>query len=163
MDFDGSNAYLAGMIGMVVLVALVLWLVPMIFFCITQQNTLKAVRPQNRMMPPGQVWLQLIPVFNLVWAFIVVNKIADSLARDLNSQEFSFDAPQGTGPAGGEKPTYSIGMAYCICAVCSIIPVLGTFIGLGALVCWIIYWVKLAEYKNMLLSRQYDAQRSASY
>jgi hypothetical protein len=34
----------------------------------------------------------------------------------------------------------------CILACCSIIPFLGVLCSLGALVCWILYWVKIAGY-----------------
>ena len=51
-------------------------LVPYIFFLVAQQNTLRVVDVQHRTMLPEQVWLQLIPVFGLVWQFIVVKNIA---------------------------------------------------------------------------------------
>ena len=44
-------------------------LVPAILFLLTQQNTLKTVRVENRMLPSGLVWLQLIPLFGQVWQF----------------------------------------------------------------------------------------------
>jgi len=51
------------------------------YFLITQQNTLKAIQQQNRLMRPGEVWLQLIPLFGIVWQFIVVTRISDSIRR----------------------------------------------------------------------------------
>jgi hypothetical protein len=57
----------------VVVLCLVLgYLVALILFLIAQQNTLEAIQPQNRKMQPGEMWLQLIPLFNLIWQFIVV-------------------------------------------------------------------------------------------
>jgi len=40
-----------------------LMIIPAIFFYLTLQNTLKIVSLYNRTMPPGQVWLLLIPLF----------------------------------------------------------------------------------------------------
>jgi len=65
---------------------LLLFIVPAILFVLTQQNTLKAIRPENRLLSPGLVWLQFIPVFGQVWQFIVVGRIAGSAVR----QRLSF-------------------------------------------------------------------------
>lgn len=136
-----------------------IFIVPAIFFLITQQNTLKAIQVQNRTISPGQVWLQLIPLFGVVWQFIVVSRIADSIQKELAADHsFSFEQPQAA-PVydSGPKPTYSIGLAYCILFCCSIIPLLGTLASLAGLVCWIIYWVKLSEYKSKLQLKSYAA------
>ena len=124
-----------------VLVVVVLALAAFIFFLITLQNALKAVRPENRKMRPGQVWLLLIPLFSLVWQFMVVDRVADSLANEYRSR--------GITP-GEQRPGYSVGLAFCILGICSFIPLIGTLASLGSIVCWIIYWVKIANYKNAL-------------
>ena len=58
---------------------LALFLIPAIFFLLTLQNTLKAISEENRKMPPANVWLMFIPLFNIVWQFIMVDRIAHSL------------------------------------------------------------------------------------
>ncbi|SRR5215203_1959020 len=75
-----------------------LFLIPAIFFLLTQQNTLKAIQPHNRAMSPGQVWLQLIPIFGMIWQFFVVSKISDSLRRELAARNttFSFEESSNT-------------------------------------------------------------------
>jgi len=124
-------------------------LIPFILFLITQQNILKSIPPQHRSMSPGQVWLQLIPLFNIVWQFIVVSRIANSIGKELASENsFSFERDYAKTDANGSKPTKGIGMAYCILGCFSIIPFIGIITGLAAFVCWIIYWIKLASYKN---------------
>lgn len=124
-------------------VGVLIGLLPMIFFLLTLQNTLKAVSPERRRMPPGQVWLVFIPLFGIVWIFIIVNRIADSLADEFISRNMQV---------AEARPGYGIGMAYCVLSVCSVIPFLGAFASLAALVCWIIYWVKIAGYKKQLES-----------
>jgi len=62
-----------------IVIAFVIFLIPTILFLLTLQNTLKRVCKKNRMIEPGQVWLNLIPLFNIVWQFIMINRIADSL------------------------------------------------------------------------------------
>lgn len=121
------------------LVILGIALIPMIFFLLTLQNTLKAVSPQNRKMPPGQVWLLLIPLFNYVWNFIVVSRISESIELECKSRNLSSPP----------KPTYNIGIAYAILVCCGFIPVINIFSGIAALICWIIYWVKVNEFKTI--------------
>jgi len=69
---------------LMLIVAFVLFLVPMIFFLLAQQNILRAVSAHNRKMQPGEVWLQLIPLFGLVWKFIVVTRISQSIRSEIN-------------------------------------------------------------------------------
>ena len=126
---------------MVLLIAAVIGIVINIFYLLTLNNTLKLVKAGNRQMEPGQVWLILIPFFGLVWQFIVVQKIADSLKAEFADRNISV---------GDERPGYNIGLAYCILFCCSIVPVLGGLASIGGLVCWIIYWVKINEFKARL-------------
>jgi hypothetical protein len=131
-----------------ILIILVIALLPQIFYLLTLQNTLLKVSPSNRKMVPGQVWLTLIPLFGMVWQFIVVTRMADSLQAEF--RERGITVPE-------EKPGYSLGIAYCVLYCCSIIPILGGLASLGGLVVWIIYWVKINEYKNLIGSRN-DSQ-----
>jgi hypothetical protein len=148
----------------ILLIALLIGLIPLIFFLITQQNTLKLIQPQNRMMQPGEVWLQLIPLFNLVWHFVVVTKISESIRRELASENtFSFEQqsnPYANNSYGQTKPTYGIGIAYCILYCCSIL--IGALTGIACLICWIIYWVQLADYKNKIQAKIYSRDYSQS-
>jgi hypothetical protein len=128
-------------------------LIPAIFFLITQQNLLKAISPENRSMSPGEVWLQLIPLFNLVWQFFVVIRISDSIKKELEYRH--LNSFLGIGDPEiinelGKRPAYDIGIAYCILVCCCMVPCISTFAGLAALVCWIVYWVRLADYKRKL-------------
>ena len=131
---------------------LALFLLPGIFFLLTLQNTLKSISEENRKMPPSNVWLMLIPVFNLVWQFIMVDKIAQSIGAECARLNIPVKDP---------KPTYNIGLVWNICIFLSIIPILG---GLAALITFILYWVKVAEFKKLILANQnnfmLDAERN---
>lgn len=163
------DAFQAGYIMGILLFVLLLLLIPGIFFLLTQQNTLKAIRRENRTMSPGEVWLQLIPLFNIVWCFIVVNRIAESIRRELmTSESFSFEQnqPQFSGYSSAEKPTQQIGIAMCVLNCTSAIPFIGFFSGIAAFVCWIIYWVKLSEYKSQIQNKNYmhlDSIQQSNY
>jgi hypothetical protein len=128
--------FIAGIAGTILLVGLL----PTIFFLVSLQKALGRCQPHNRLMQPGLVWLMLIPVFNLAWQFFVVVNIAGSLEKEFTER----------GMATEPEPGKPVGFAMCILNLCSLIPYLGVLAGIGAFVCWIIYWVKVAEYSQKL-------------
>src|ERR1700730_6662779 len=67
--------------GMQVLLFLA-FLIPAIFFLLTEHVTMKRIRPENRKMSPGLVWLQLIPLLGQIWQFFVVVNIAGSIKKE---------------------------------------------------------------------------------
>ncbi len=136
-----EEAALVSIIVIAVIVGIAIGLIPVIFYLLTLQKTLNEVSVQNQKIPPGQVWLILIPLFGLVWSFIVVNRVADSLKAEFATRGIQVDE---------DRPGYNIGLTYCILYCCSIVPFLGGLAALGGIVCWIIYWVKIAGYKTQL-------------
>jgi hypothetical protein len=99
--------------------------------------------PSSRTMQPGMVWLSLIPFFNLVWAFIVVTAIGDSLGNEFRLRNIPVDDP---------KPGKSIGIAVAVCGACCIIPFVNILAIPAKLILWIVYWVKIAGYSRQLES-----------
>ena len=131
-------------------------LVPYILFLLTLQRTLQIISPENRRMPPGNVWLMFIPLFNIIWQFIMVSRIADSLRDECIRLNI---------PVGEQRPTYNIGLTYNICSITSgFIPIIGA---LAAITTWILYWVKVNEYKKLLIINKdnymLDAEREQFY
>jgi hypothetical protein len=143
-----------GLSAILVLVMLALLLIPTILYLITLQKALEAVSAENRQMPPGQVWLSLIPLFNFVWMFFVVNKIADS---------FQLECYRLNIPTTELKSTKGIGSAKNILRICTFIPFLSVFANIGFIICWIIYWVKVNQIKNLSIANRdnliLDAER----
>lgn len=111
-----------------------------IFYLLTLQRALERCSPESRAMQPGMVWLMLIPLFNLVWQFFVVSRIARSLEAELRKRSMQVVPQPGKG----------VGLAMCILSIGGIIPLLGALLGLAAFVCWIIYWVKIADVSRSL-------------
>ena len=136
-----------------ILVILGIFFIPYIFFIRTQYTTLQAIQPDNRLMNPAEVWLQLIPAVGLIWQFVVVDRIADSIQREYQShQDISF---LGIGDGDlqekiKERVTYTTGFNYCLLLVFSFIPVIGIFIGMAMLVLWITYWNQLIKHRDMI-------------
>lgn len=110
-----------------------------VIYLLTLQKCLNRVSPANRAMAPGLVWLNLIPFVGIVWNFFVVLNIAKSLVAEGQSRGVDFGD-------GGK----TIGLIMAILVVCSIVPILGMLAGVGAMVCWILYWVKINGYSNQL-------------
>ncbi|MEO8820442.1 MAG: hypothetical protein ABI267_05700 [Ginsengibacter sp.] len=136
---------------LIFLIFIPILLLPAIFFLLTLQKTLETISPENRKMPPSNVWLMFIPLFNIVWQFIIVDKISQSLAAECARLNI---------PTKDPKPTYNIGLAWNICNTLSFIP----FVGLAALVTFILYWVKVSEFKTLMKGNQHnymlDAERN---
>ena len=61
------------MIG--IFAGILLVIIPYIFFLLALQKTLKVISPENRKMPPGNVWLMFIPIFNIFWQFIMAGRL----------------------------------------------------------------------------------------
>jgi hypothetical protein len=137
MNMD--EAMLGGAMLLVIGALSLVGLAVAVFYLLTLQKCLNRVSPANRAMNPPMVWLNLIPLFNLVWGFITVLKIAESLVKEAQVRGLNMGD-------GGKM----LGLAYLILGICGIIPVLGVLCSLGALVCWIMYWVKIAGYSNQL-------------
>jgi len=134
----------------IILFLLVIMLIPYVLFLLTLQNTLNAISYENRRMPPANVWLMFIPLFNIVWQFILVTSVADSIKAECERLHI---------PVTEGRPTAGIGLAWNICSVCFFVP----FAPLASLVLWIIYWVKVNEYKNLIIANKdnflLDAER----
>ena len=159
---ETTNAANDGAFQLILLVCL---LIPAILFLLTQQNTLKLIRPENRTMAPGLVWLQLIPLVGQIWQFFVVSRIAASIQRELAAGDdgsiLGF-ADVAAVETAGDRPTQGVGMAYCILSVIMIVLngffrvqgglmlAIGAFASLGTIVCWIVYWVQLGGWKRKL-------------
>lgn len=132
-------------IGMIVGICgcLSVLLIVIIFFLLTLQKALSRCGRHNRTMEPGMVWLNLIPLFNIVWQFITVARVAESLKNEFRSRGWHRGEDYGNG----------VGMASCALRLCGIIPLLGPFLSLAGFICGIVYWVKIANYSSQLATR----------
>jgi hypothetical protein len=139
-SMDSMGSFRPGhwlIVGVVIFIVVV---VPKIFYLLTLHKALTRCAPENRTMAPGLLWLDLIPVFSMIWNFFVVSAMSKSLGNEFRARNIPSDA----------QPGQSIGLTYAILAACSIIPILGILASLAGFVMWIIYWVRIAEYSSKL-------------
>ena len=126
---------IAGGIVMLLIIGLIA-IVIAIFYLLNLQNLMKSIKEENREVPPSNVWLMLIPVFNLIYAFILYPKISASVKKELESRGLEGD---------GSK---NLGLALAITGALGIVPVVNSISGIVNLVIWIIWWSKTSGYKN---------------
>ncbi|MHB1765682.1 MAG: hypothetical protein ACYCS1_09185 [Gammaproteobacteria bacterium] len=137
----GMVGYILFFVFACILLFSAIWLIPLIFYLITMQSALQAVQPDRRSLTPGLVWLNLIPIFNLVWNFFIVSHVSHSLRR-----EFASRGVTNVGDCG-----YGLGIAMSVLVVCTVVPFLGWISWIASVVLWILFWVKVADLKNQLL------------
>ena len=117
----------------ILLVAIVIGFAIAIAFCYVLYMLQSRVPEEHRKISTGQIWLLLIPLFNLFWNFIVYQRIPESYKS-------YFDSIGDTSVGDCGK---SIGLWFSICAACSIVPCVNYIAGPAALVLLIIYLVKM--------------------
>ena len=138
---------------------------PYVFYLLELQKTLSAIKPENRKMQPGLVWLLFIPLFSTFWYYKVVTSIADSLAAEFDERQIMVNE---------QRPGFKLGMTLFIIGVIQLLQnfyskyfafsgmgqptaslkitmFLITFIlGSTSFVLFIMYWIKIKGYRNML-------------
>lgn len=100
-------------------------------------NVYKDIPAQYQQLPPGQVWILLIPLVNIVWNFIAYPKISESFKLYAQSKARDDGSDYGRQMASN----YAIAMA--IGLVCGIASLVG-------LILWIMWLVKMYDYKKQL-------------
>ena len=109
-----------------------------VFYLLNLQDTMKEVVEARRKVPPVNVWLMFIPLFNIIYPFILYPNISDSVKAEYEHRGM---------PAKGDFAR-GIGIAMPILSLVSIIPYLGILIAIANLVLFIVFWSKMAEFKN---------------
>jgi hypothetical protein len=124
------------------LILIVLFLLVQVFYLLTLYRTLLAIRPEFRKVPPGQAWLGFIPIFHLIWPFIINKKVADSIKADLEDRGLDEGGDYGK----------QLGSIYPSLRIAGNIPAIGILFTLGYLVVFIIWWSRLSQSRYKLLS-----------
>lgn len=114
------------------------------------RKTLLLINLKNRTINPNYVWFMFIIFFNLYYNFKLVSSIATSLSNEFSDRNIAVDE---------KRPGETIGFINSIFLVLWFINAFTKFdpgavnfiLSLGALITWIIYWVKIRKYKKLLL------------
>ena len=100
----------------------------------------EAIPVEHRLLEPWQVWLQLIPLFGLVWQFFVYPRLGRSFR--------SYFRSRGTEIGDGLE---QLGIWASVVSCCVIIPCVGWLFGLAHLVLLIIFLVKALDLRRRVL------------
>jgi hypothetical protein len=115
------------------------------------RKTLLLINLKNRTIDPNYVWFMFIIFFNLYYNFKLVSSIASSLSNEFSDRNIAVDE---------KRPGETIGFINSIFLVLWFINAFTKFdpeainfiLSLGALITWIIYWVKIRKYKKLLIA-----------
>jgi hypothetical protein len=151
------------LMGMLVcfIIVIAVALIIQVLFLLTLYRTQQAVHERNRELSPGLVWLTLIPLFGMIWAPIMVPKLSNSLRREFEDRGWRVDG-EGFARTTGMLWAWG-GIANAVLsiiqnvaqladmgAIALVLSLLSLPVGLGVLVCWIIYWVQMYQYGKRL-------------
>ncbi len=131
------------LVGAALLIRLLIW----VFYANTIRKTLLLIAPENRLMEPNLAWLVVIPFFNIYWNFVVASRLADSLTNEFYDRKIAEE----------ENPGRASGMLYAWLFLLSNIPLppfILITIGLLSMVYFIVYWVKVNNFRNLLAEHQ---------
>ncbi len=147
--FYGIDSDLIAVVIVCLLAFVIGAIVALILYLLYLQKILKMIRPENRRMHPGHVWLTIIPFFGYYYQFVLISKLADSIKAELSSR----------GVHSPSKPGYSVGLVMAITTCVTAlptdqIPYLGELSLIAALVTWIIYWATMARFKKQIETNQ---------
>ena len=117
----------------------VLPLIPLIFYLITLHKALDRCSPANRSLSPYLVWLMVIPLFNVLWHFVVVMSLSKSLHREFEHR----------GMRESQAPGLAVGLAATILLIAGLIPYLD-FLLIISILCWVVYWHQISGYAAKL-------------
>jgi hypothetical protein len=145
------NAGAAAGAGIMVILGFVLygaWLVSgiihfvfLIMVYVAQSKALTMCSERRRLMEPGQVWLNFIPCFNIVWFIMTVLRVSESLMKEFRARGLKHSGDYAKG----------IGIFSYVSLFLSCIPFLGPIV-------LFMYWKKLGVL-NVQLEKSGKASR----
>jgi len=104
-------------------------------FLLTLKRALEQCAPRTRTMEPGMVFLNLIPCFGAIWMFFTVSRLSESLRMEYDDRGMDAYGDYGQ----------QLGISYASLSLAWVIPYIGVLFGIAGFVCWIMYWMKIAE------------------
>jgi hypothetical protein len=112
-----------------------------VLFYLTLHRCLNQIKRSNRDLEPPMVWLNLVPLLNLVWTFVTVSRVGSSLRKEFGYREWKTE---------GERFGVTMGTAYGTLLVMSHIPCMGLLFVIPMFVTMVIYWMQIAGYSGRL-------------
>lgn len=143
IDYENLSPEMVQLIVAVFLIRLVIWA----FYANTIRRTLTLISPENRLIKPSEAWLLVIPFFNIYWNFSVATRLADSLTNEFYDRKIAEE----------ESPGRIAGLWYAWLFLLANIPLpafILVTIGLLSIVYFVGYWVKINNFRNLLVEHE---------
>jgi len=149
---DTLIALVSGGIGTVVFLGV---LIVNIFYSWSLFSAMKKVPEEKRVVPAWLSWFLLIPVVGIVFNWILEPfAIPNSFAAACDKNDPVVK--------GKISALFGLGLAHVIMMTLCIIPFLFFILGIPILIVWIIYWVKIVNFKNEHLLTLENKQSSSA-
>jgi hypothetical protein len=144
-----------GLLELVGMISLLIVLVPAVLYLNSLRKTLLLIDVKNRTIDPNYVWFMFIIGFNLYYHFKLVNSIATSLSNEFADRKIAIDQKRPGETIGYINSSFLV--TYVIYFFTFSHPYLDKelieyILVYGALISWIIYWVKINRYKKLLIA-----------
>ena len=144
-----------GLLELVGMISLLIVCVPAVLYLNTLRKTLLLIDVKNRTIDPNYVWFMFIIGFNLYYHFKLVNSIATSLSNEFADRNIAIDQKRPGETVGYINSTFLV--TYVIYFYAFFHPnldkkLIDYVLVYGALISWIIYWVKINKYKKLLIA-----------
>jgi len=143
IDYENLSPEMVQLVVAVLLIRLLIW----VCYANTVRKTLLLIAPENRLMAPNQAWLLVIPFFNIYWNFSVASRVADSLTNEFYDRKIAEE----------ENPGRATGIWYAWLFLLSNIPLppfILVSVSVLAFVYFIGYWVKVSNFRSLLLEHE---------
>lgn len=144
-----------GLLELVGMISLLIVLIPAVLYLNSLRKTLLLIDVKNRTIDPNYVWFMFIIGFNLYYHFKLVNSIATSLSNEFADRKIAIDQKRPGETVGYINSTFLV--TYVIYFFTFSHPnldkeLIDYVLVYGALISWIIYWVKINKYKKLLIA-----------
>ncbi len=118
-------------------------LIIQILYLLSLYTAMEKVPENKRTFPSWFVWMMIIPLVGFVFAWIMepfgLPKSFEAAAE--NNQKMKDDS----------KTIFGLGLTHMILISVGIIPIIGWISIIVSFIIWIIYWVKVVNFKNTYL------------
>lgn len=105
-------------------------------------RVLGRVRPENRRMEPGEVWLNLVPVVNLIWPVVTVERVGESVRAELTARGLA-KRKDAYGKTSGLIALVLVGVVF-------LLPPAGIVTLPFAAIYTVVYWAQMNGYARRL-------------
>ena len=143
IDYGNLTPEMLQLVVAVVLIRLIIWA----FYANSVRKTLLLIAPENRLMKPEMAWILVVPLVNIYWNFVVAGRLADSLTNEFYDRQIAEE----------ENPGAAMGKRYAWLFLLSNVPLppfILVSIALVSFVYFIVYWVKVNNFRNILVEHE---------